>query len=91
MADCSYCCEVVDGADDEESVAVGGSGKMIMHRECLIRSVVGSAAHQLGDCRCNGGRREDPPGKRDPCTAAVFPSFEWGLQDRSNPNLLDLL
>ena len=32
------------------------------HRECMIRSVAGSAAHQLHECSCYGGDREDPPG-----------------------------
>ena len=29
------------------------------HRECLIRSIVGSVAHQKGKCSCNGGNGED--------------------------------
>jgi hypothetical protein len=33
-----------------------------VHRECAIRMVIGSAAHQLGDCSCAGNTREDPPG-----------------------------
>ena len=32
------------------------------HRECLIRAVAGSAAHQLQECSCFGGTREDAPG-----------------------------
>jgi hypothetical protein len=32
------------------------------HRECLMRAVIGSAAHQLQECACYGGTREDPPG-----------------------------
>jgi hypothetical protein len=32
-----------------------------VHQECLFRMVVGSAAHQLGECSCYGGEREDPP------------------------------
>jgi hypothetical protein len=43
------------------------------HRECVIRIVVGSAAHQLGDCTCSGGRREDPASmtKRQAAVLAV--------------------
>jgi hypothetical protein len=33
-----------------------------VHRECAVRMIVGSAAHQLGECTCHGGVREDPPG-----------------------------
>lgn len=32
-----------------------------IHKECLVRMAVGSAAHQLGECTCHGGEREDPP------------------------------
>ena len=32
------------------------------HEECVIRLVVGPAAHQLGDCSCSGSTRRDPPG-----------------------------
>ena len=38
------------------------AGMQNFHRECAIRMIIGSAAHQLGECRCFGGRREDPPG-----------------------------
>lgn len=37
-------------------------GVQRMHQECMIRAFAGSAAHQLGDCSCFGGDREDPPG-----------------------------
>jgi hypothetical protein len=32
------------------------------HRECFIRSIVGSVAHQDGVCSCNGGTGEDEEG-----------------------------
>jgi hypothetical protein len=51
---CTYC---------EEPLLPEEQGKMEgVHVECAIRAVMGSAAHQLGECRCNGGSREDPPG-----------------------------
>jgi hypothetical protein len=48
----------------------------LFHEECVIRMVAGSAAHQLGDCACNGGTREDPPGltKRQ-CAMLAFDMF----------------
>lgn len=50
---CQYC---------EEEIEAGEASPMPgMHRECAIRSVVGSAAHQLKECSCYGGTREDPP------------------------------
>ena len=51
---CEYCGEEI--RDGEESVQEN------FHRECLVRAVFGSAAHQLGECSCFGGDREDPPG-----------------------------
>ena len=53
---CSYCDEEILPAEDS-----GNRGSRF-HTECLIRATVGSAAHQLHECRCYGGTREDPPG-----------------------------
>lgn len=53
---CAYCSEEI--REGEDSLNRGSP----LHRECLIRAVIGSAAHQLGDCTCHGGTREDPPG-----------------------------
>jgi len=36
-----------------------------------MRSVAGSAAHQLHECRCYGGEREDPPGMTKRQAAAL--------------------
>jgi hypothetical protein len=33
-----------------------------VHRECLVRMTTGSVSHQLRECACFGGTREDPPG-----------------------------
>lgn len=43
------------------------------HRECLLRSAVGSVGHQMGTCSCHGGDTEDPVGmtKREAAKAAV--------------------
>jgi hypothetical protein len=45
----------------EDQVAVNG-GASPVHRECLVRMVVGSVGHQLRRCSCFGGGEEDPPG-----------------------------
>jgi hypothetical protein len=50
---CQYC---------EEDIKPGEESRMQrMHHECAIRAVMGSAAHQLRECSCYGGTREDPP------------------------------
>lgn len=51
---CPHCGEEIR---IDESAADGA-----WHHECLIRSIAGSAAHQLHECTCYGGTREDPPG-----------------------------
>lgn len=43
------------------------------HRECFMRTITGSAAHQLGKCSCYGGDGEDDPKltKREQARAAM--------------------
>ena len=67
---CRYCDEPVEGTFMELE---DGSK---LHVECNFRMIAGSAAHQLGECSCVGGSREDPPGlsKRDAARLA----FETG-------------
>jgi hypothetical protein len=37
--------------------------KVPIHRECMLRQIVGSVGHQLGTCSCHGGEGPcDPPG-----------------------------
>ena len=55
---CPHCVEPITADDATERT---GNGE-VLHRECLIRMVAGSAAHQLHECSCYGGDREDPPG-----------------------------
>ena len=54
---CPYCDEEIGEGDP-----VMDGATQTFHRECLIRAVAGSAAHQLGECSCFGGTRQDPPG-----------------------------
>jgi len=52
--DCSYCGEPLDWRCAPATK---------LHPECMTRILMGSAAHQLKDCRHFGGRQpEDPPG-----------------------------
>lgn len=49
-----------------------------LHTECGLRSIVGSAAHQLKECSCFGGQREDPLGMSRH-EAAKLAAITWGL------------
>jgi hypothetical protein len=58
---CLYCDEaIVEG--DEGQMVFSFDGAKPVHRECLVRQVVGSIGHQLKRCSCYGGNEEDPPG-----------------------------
>lgn len=51
-----------------------GGPDLALHRECHIRSLVGSVGHQRSKCGCAGGSEGDPPGfsKREAARAATF-------------------
>jgi hypothetical protein len=68
--ECPHCGEDVLPWDDQ--VVINGGAQPI-HRECLLRSVVGSVGHQLGRCPCHGGHEGDPPGmtRREAARAAL--------------------
>jgi hypothetical protein len=69
MIECQYCLE--DVADGDPFELVNG-GAAALHRECMIRMVVGSVGHQRRACTCFGGTEEDPEGstKREGALAA---------------------
>ncbi len=75
--ECLHCDEVIT-AQDEGEMMVQSDGTTArwrpIHRECLIRSVIGSRGHQKGLCSCYGGTEEDPEGmtKREAALAACF-------------------
>lgn len=58
---CSRCSEPIEGADR------GFLSPAPIHRECLLRSIIGGANHLKGNCTCSscsryGGQPPDPPG-----------------------------
>lgn len=57
--DCAYCTEPILSTDPEPFI---NAAREAFHRECIVRAVLGSAAHQLEECSCFGGTRHDPPG-----------------------------
>lgn len=52
---CRYCDEDVLSTDKR------AWPDLPVHYECAVRLVIGSAAHQLHECTCYGGKRDDPP------------------------------
>lgn len=71
MTDCIFCDEPTLPNDESEQIFGGKPA----HRECIIRSVLGSVAHAQKRCRCfiAGSTEGDPIGmsKRDAARAAV--------------------
>jgi hypothetical protein len=58
---------------------VDGVKDVYYHRECLMRTILGSVGHQAGACSCNGGEGcGDPPGltRREAARAA------WAYKER---------
>jgi hypothetical protein len=62
MTSCAYCEERVDDYPKPAATINTSEGPRPLHRECQVRMIAGSSAHQLGECSCHGGTREDPPG-----------------------------
>lgn len=59
---CQYCGEPILLSELDPLDPLKAWKSRNMHNECLVRGVAGSAAHQLGECSCFGGTREDPAG-----------------------------
>jgi len=55
--------------------------KVVIHLECRLRTIVGSASHLLKKCSCYGGQWEDPPelSKRE---AARLAAEIWHEQNK---------
>lgn len=85
---CMHCGEPLDATRDDDPFKGSfdpvwdGVKARIMHRACMIRRVVGSVAHQMGECSCYGDAEESEPGSRRDAAiraAAVF----WARKDPS--------
>ena len=73
---CLHCEEVIVQGEEGEIMLDGRP----IHRECLVRSVMGSVGHQKKTCSCYGGSEGDPPGltKREAAIAAAA-FFQGGI------------
>lgn len=49
---CAWCTEPIDPDADNPLPC--------MHRDCMVRALAGSSAHQLRQCACYGGTGGDP-------------------------------
>mgnify|MGYP001602716130 CR=1 FL=1 len=67
---CLFCEELIAQGDDGELIC-SGDGLKPVHRECLLRMVVGSIEHQQGRCSCHGGNEEVKLSKRESAIAAT--------------------
>jgi hypothetical protein len=76
---CLWCEEAIDEGDSGVMIPVVDSLERMeghwgaYHRECYLRSIVGSVAHQRRRCSCYGGDGEDDPSltKREAAHAAA--------------------
>jgi len=63
-ASCFRCDESIEDGDSGYLVphmGKDGTSEEPWHRECFLRSIFGSVAHQKGECYCFGGEGEDDP------------------------------
>jgi hypothetical protein len=83
---CKHCEEPIEPGEEAPTVS-GGS----FHRDCLLRLVIGSVAHQERRCHCfvPGSTAGDPPGMtlREAARAAVE---LYRQKHRMGPNGLNL-
>lgn len=56
-------------SEDKGPIAVGSA--IAYHRECFMRQIVGSVAHQKGTCTCFGGTEAETPADLSPRQEAV--------------------
>ena len=69
---CFHCAEVIEEEDSGQIMPCEGILRPV-HRECLLRMIVGSVGHQRHRCPCFDGNEEDPEGmtKREAAIAAT--------------------
>ena len=74
---CAHCDEPILPGDD---MTTTNDGDLLFHRECLLRGVIGSVAHQRRECSCYGGTGEDDPNltRREAARAAFRYWVEFG-------------
>jgi len=58
MDTCLFCDEPVTPGDLAVPI---NDGTTLVHRECMLRTVLGSVAHQKHRCSCYGGDEGDDP------------------------------
>lgn len=73
---CMHCGEDVRDGEPARDMPIhylcGAREVERIHLECALRMVVGSVGHQLRECSCFGGTRDDPEGmtRREAARAA---------------------
>lgn len=81
---CGYCDEPIEETDEielTEALVFGDDEKLhgaqlVRHRECEMRAVIGSVAHQTGKCSCFGGIEPEEKGTRREAAKAAVALFK---------------
>jgi hypothetical protein len=88
---CAYCEEPIEAGDRGVTIPHIGGPEPVekpYHFECHLRTVIGSVAHQMGQCSCHGGTEHDPPGltRRQAARAAyrVWQETQWRRDGTNN-------
>ncbi len=81
---CLHCDETIKENDEGEMIG-SLEGLRPIHRECLIRSLVGSIGHQQHKCSCFGGNEEDPTNVSKREAARIAANYFDGKQLKDWP------
>jgi hypothetical protein len=81
---CLWCTEAIEEGD--AGVLLGallkvGEPSQAEHRDCFIRSIVGSVGHLSGHCSCHGGNHGDPEGMTVREAASAVANDLWRLRE----------
>ena len=83
---CLWCTEPIEDGDSgviQPYLAEVGRPPTLVaqHRNCFLRSVLGSVGHLNGQCSCSGGNHGDPPGMTRRQAADVAAEAWLALRD----------
>ncbi len=83
--ECLWCKEGFAEGDAGMAIPSGMDGSFVYyHKDCFLRTILGSLGHQRKQCSCFGGTLEDPQGVslREAATLAVREHEEVSRRSR---------